>query len=212
MLDYEVGDDLSGSTLLEEEGTYHMLVNDFNDRPLDKEGRLQESVEYDIHCEVLGGSVPHQEGKTYRLRFWRPKPDDTEKSKAFHQKQKDRFWMAVNAINGAEHKGKRVQIDEQWVVANSMQFVIKLEKTEKGFLRMHFQDVWHVDDPECAGATKNEEALKEIPPQFRRIGSRKAPSQNPPPPAETGAEPEQAPAQHAQQPTSSDGDLDYDAV
>lgn len=212
MLDYEVGDDLSGSTLLEEEGTYHMTVTDFTDRPLDKEGRLLDNVDYDVYCEVLAGSVPAQEGKTYRLRFWQSKPDATDKSRAFRKKQRDRFWKAVNAISD-EDRGGRVQIDPQWVVENAMQFVIKLEKTDKGYLEMHFHDVWHVDDPGCAGATKNEQALKNIRPEFRKIGSRPPASTTPPPPTATGVDQQQSESSPST-PAESGGtnDINYDAV
>ncbi len=165
----QVGGDLSGSAFAKEPGTYHMIIQGVDDLPTKKDGTPIDNADFRVNFAILAGTVDGQQDKTGELTFFHPKA--TEKNGgAFTIKKADRMLLAVCMISD-EDKGAEVDIDYQDMVGR--QFIAKLELSQdEKYLQLSYADVYHVDDPAVAAIPKNQEALKLIEPQFRRIGNR----------------------------------------
>lgn len=181
VIEDEVGDDLSGSGFLTEEGIYLFVVTQTDCPVLNKDGAITDAL-FKIYAEVVAGSVVGQEGRTWSAAFYPAKPDATDNSRELKTKQRSRFYLAINQITDLE-KGQGVKVDTDNFTGEY--FIAKLEKNKKDakFLDIagYGLDVYHIDDVAVAPFLKahgKPEILSLIHPTKRRIGSR-APAPKP---------------------------------
>jgi hypothetical protein len=168
---YETGGDVTtGSTWLDQPGTYHLNIVDVDESPTNKDGRLIDNAAFRIACTVGDGTVRDQTDKTIDICFFHPKSTD-KNGGAMAKKKLDRFFLAVGLLTEKQIRDKeQVSIDLQ--EANGRQFVAKLdkEKEDAKFLSLSFADIFHVDDPAVAAVPKYKGLLSLIAPSLRLIG------------------------------------------
>lgn len=164
-LDFESSPDASaGGAFLREPGTYHMIVVDSQEQATDKNGAPLGG--FRVSGQVVTGTVPGQKGKQVDLLFFNPKPTDKNEG-AFARKKQTRCLIALAKMHPGD-VGKRLSIDLTADTTNGRQFVATLEKEEgKDYLRLHFADVFHVDDPEAAGFPKDAALIGQMPAEWR---------------------------------------------
>lgn len=172
--DLPEGDDLvGGGTFVSEPGTYHMNITEIKDG-LGPNGNPIEG--FTAVCQVLESTVPDCAGKSYNLTCFPPDLSRSENSQNMAKRLNAAFAIATNLV-GAGDLGKRVKVDV--TAAAEQQFIITLEREmEKGesgkydkptkFLRPHYADIFHVDDPDAANFPKSETALSLIDSKNRR--------------------------------------------
>lgn len=176
-VEWDTGDDFSsGNTFLDQDGWYHLVVAAATDRPTKNDGTLIDNAMFRVDCTVAAGTSPGCKDKTVDLVFFYPRPD-AKNAGAFARKKVDRALIALNVID-PEDRAKKITIDPRQM--EGQQFIAKLVKEEgQKFLSLSFADIYHVDDPEVAGQPKNEQMLKLIPAEHRRVGNRPKPSPDP---------------------------------
>jgi hypothetical protein len=168
MAKWQTGDDWSGSSFLDQPGTYHLAITAVDEAPAKRDGSLIDNAFFRMSVAVLAGTVPDQQDKTTDLTFFWPKPSDRDGGK-FRTKQIDRCFSAAGLVT-EDQKGKEVDIDLQLMVGR--QVVAKLDKSQDDkYLQLSFADIYHVDDPAIKGIPKNAEALKLIPASQRRVSA-----------------------------------------
>ena len=159
----------TGTAFLSEPGTYHFSVLNIDEAPTAKNGSLIDG--FRIEADVLAGTTTGQEKKQVELMFFNPKLTDKNNGEMAKKKQA-RFAVAVGLIGGARKAGEKVNVNLQ--DAKGRQFVATLALDDqqsdggKKFLRLHFADIWHVDDPAANFCPKAVKALALLPPGLRR--------------------------------------------
>jgi hypothetical protein len=179
-LDWTPGGDTStGGTWASEPGTYHLGITNVQDPPIDKNGAPVSNGAFRIECEIMGGTVPSQVGKTLDVLFFHPKGSDDAGSK-WARKKIDRFLIAVGLATQEQIEAK-TPLKINPVEANGRQLVARFEKEKEDtkYLSLAFADIFHVDDPAVKDIPKNTDALKLISAKLRRISGKEAPK-NPP--------------------------------
>ena len=175
-MDYQTGDDFSGSSFLSEPGTYHLMVQAIDEAPTNNNGQLIDGALFRAQCSVLAGTVAGQEDKEVALTYFAPKPSAKDGGK-FGRKKVDRFLLAVGLI-GDDAKGKQVAIDLQAAIGRH--FIAHLEGREydgKTYLEVAFADTFHVDSAEAKSYPKNENAMK-LPAPWRKVSAKPAAATN----------------------------------
>jgi hypothetical protein len=166
---HTTGDSFEGSgEWLKEPGSYHALVSDVNESPVDKEGRLREGVAFEATYAVMTGTVDGQRDKTLTDLFYEPRPSDTNEQQERARLKIDRFLLATSLIKPSD-KGKDVTVELS--EAAGRQIVFKAEKAKTGTYLRTYSDIYHVDDPSVAAIPKDKDGLKLIPPERRWIGA-----------------------------------------
>lgn len=136
---------------------------------------------FTAELDVLGGkptnaSVSASElvGKTLNLIFAPPDTTKSEKSQAMTRRKNTNFCLATGLLT-PQQLGQSVDINPEDAVGRHM--IVRLEKEQKQegdkwvdgkWLRVAYDDIYHVDDPEVASIPKNVAALKYIPTELRR--------------------------------------------
>jgi hypothetical protein len=164
-LDWTPGGDTStGGTWASEPGTYHLGITNVQDPPIDKNGAPVSNGAFRIECEIMGGTVPSQVGKTLDVLFFHPKGSDDAGSKWAQEQIEAKTPLKINPVE-----------------ANGRQLVARFEKEKEDtkYLSLAFADIFHVDDPAVKDIPKNTDALKLISAKLRRISGKEAPK-NPP--------------------------------
>lgn len=162
---HTTGEDFSAGKFLDRPGKYHAVITAYDEPVRNKKtGDIVANSICEWHCEVLAGTIEGQEGKTFRLAFFRPNPNNKDGG-AFVRKILDRALLAVGVI-GDTDKGREVELGPSDFVGR--QFVVELEKKDK-YIDLKGAEIYHVDDPEVSEVSKNEKALKGIPARYRRI-------------------------------------------
>lgn len=186
---HRTGTDQSTGGFLKEPGTYHLIVTDATEQPINKDGAIIDNAAFRLVCEVLAGTVAGQENKIVELLFFYPKPSDKNEG-AFARKKIDRYLMAANLMTD-EQKDADLEVDIVRTIGTQFIATLELDDTEK-FLRLAFCEIYHIDDPAKKTVPKDEKALKLIASSKRRIGSRPAAATKPS--SNGGQPPQKAPA------------------
>lgn len=137
---------------LETEGVFHFYVEDIkNGEMMYKDTAIDG---FSVKLKVLEGECKDQE---LGLTFY--SSADSEKGTVWAHKKINAFFIATNVMSLEQCKpGEKVTLDEQ--SARSQQLIAEVRKNDKGYLQLHFANVYHVDDPSVAKVPKNADALK----------------------------------------------------
>jgi hypothetical protein len=172
---FESAEDVDlGSTYVSQEGTYHFVVNEMEDRPQDESGREQDYLQ--VTAIVLDGTAASQVGRQIRLRFFPPNLNSKDQGK-FSKKKLTRLFEALG-FTSPETRGKTVSLELDLAVGR--QFVAEIERqtyeirhgkragqTGERF-DLAYASIFHVDDPAVKEIPKQKVALAEIPKALRR--------------------------------------------
>lgn len=147
---------------IERDGTYHLIVQEFDAAPHDYQGNADTG--FHVVAQVLAGTaqvngVCPEAGKTIRMKF--PDKDNTTPDwrQERDQKRQDRFFVATGFISEA-NIGQEMEVDIEDVVGR--QFIAKFKD---GWLSRC--DLWHVDDSQVVDVPKDKKRLKMIPKALR---------------------------------------------
>ena len=164
-IEYQTSEDASqGGAFVTHPGTYHFMVIDSQEQATDKDGKPLDG--FRVVGQVLAGTVPGEKGKTLSLIFFHPKPTDKNEG-AMARKKQTRCFIALSKMKPAD-AGKKIAIDLTPDETIGRQLVVTLEKEDgKDYLRLHFADIFHVDDPEAAPFPKDANLLASLPPEWR---------------------------------------------
>jgi hypothetical protein len=164
--DFQTG----GGKFLSEPGTYHLMIADVTENPVDKHGKLMSNAAFRATMSTMAGTVEGQEDKIVNLTWWHPTPGDDKAD--FDVKKIDRFLLATDLIKAGD-KESQVEIDVKKAIGRHV--VVRLQKPKDSeFLKMNYADIFHIDDPEAASCPKKESVLKLIPASHRKIGGKPA--------------------------------------
>lgn len=166
------GEQLSGeSNYLKTPGTYHFLVTNVNVGVGPKGTAIDGST---FECKVLAG-LPDKGhagefvGKDCSITLFAPNMTSSEKAQGMTHRQNTAFFLATNCLQPADLGKEDLEINEE--LANGAQFVCRMatgqKQNDKGEyvdsadapLRVHFSDIWHVDDPAVAKIPKQADAI-----------------------------------------------------
>lgn len=167
---WTTGDDMSsGSQFLDQEGEYHVAVQDIQQPALKADGSYITNSLFAVTFCVLSGPAG-TENKIKKEIFWTPNTSSRDGGK-MERKKIDRFLLAVNLIQPGElNRQKDIDLEK----AKFQQLCVRLGKrtdsSGREHLQIKFADIYHVDDEDCSRFPKNAEALNLIKPHFRRIG------------------------------------------
>ena len=162
-----------GGNWLSVPGTYHAVVTHTDEQPVDAKGGLLDG--FRITFQALEGTVRDDEGrfterdKTIDLLFWNPKLTDKNEG-LFNRQKQGKFLIAVGLLK-EDQVGTDVDIDLEDAVGRQVVFTLHEEddgKSERKFLKLHFSDIWHIDDPAAAKFPQCAASKKLIPAPHRR--------------------------------------------
>lgn len=175
---YRTGSDFeTGSKFLSEPGCYHFVVASVRDPAATKDGAPIVGGLFSVSLSVLAGGDGKQKDKMLELTFFEPKMDSKDGG-AFSRKKIDRFLLSTNLIT-QDAKESDVELDLGQCVGR--QLCMKLEERkyndrdgkERKALDIHFADIFHVDDPDCATWEKDSKSLAMIPKKYRILPANK---------------------------------------
>jgi hypothetical protein len=172
---FETAEDVDlGTTYVNQEGTYHIVVTEIEDRPQDEGGREQDYLQ--VSGIILAGTVATQAGRQVRLRFFPPNLNSRDQGK-FAKKKLTRLFEALS-FTGPEVRGKTVAMELDHAIGR--QFVAEVERqtyevrhgkragqTAERF-DLAFASIFHVDDPAVKDVPKQKTAITQLPKNLRR--------------------------------------------
>ncbi len=153
--------DTGGGNFLRDPGTYHLICTSVEDPATNKDGGVLGG--FRANFQVLAGSTPGQRDKTCDVIFWDPKLTDKNEG-LFARQRQAAFYIATGIIKPQDLGKSGLTIDPE--KAKGRQCVATFEIEDK-FIRLHFCDLWHVDDPAAAKFPKDEKSLAMIPAALR---------------------------------------------
>lgn len=172
---FETAEDVDlGKTYVNQEGTYHIVVTEIEDRPQDDRGRQQDYLL--LTGVILAGTVGTQEERLVSLRFFPPNLNSRDQGK-FAKKKLTRLFEALS-FTGPETRGKTVSMELDDAIGR--QIVVGIERQtyevrhgkRAGQTAEHFDlafaSIFHIDDPAVKDIPKHEPALAFIPQALRR--------------------------------------------
>lgn len=172
---FETAEDVDlGTTYVNQEGTYHIVVTEIEDRPQDEGGREQDYLQ--VTGIILAGTVPSQAGRQVRLRFFPPNLNSRDQGK-FAKKKLTRLFEAINFTN-SETRGKNVAIELDHAIGR--QFVAEVERQTYEVRHgkragqtaerydLAFASIFHIDDPAVKDIPKEKTAIAQLPKALRR--------------------------------------------
>lgn len=171
------GDKLAGGgTYLKVPGVYHFLITNIN-AGVGPKGTAIEGFSFET--KVLGGLAndkSDQKDKEQSFCLFAPDLTKSQDSQDMTHRTNTNFFLATNCMQPSDLGKEELEIDEN--LANGHQFIAKLVMGQKQVdgkwvdsadapLRLHYSDIWHVDDPAVAKIPKNADALALIEPKDR---------------------------------------------
>ena len=161
-----------GGNFLKADGSYHFAIHDILQDRSTKGNPLDG---FTVLMEVLEGDKRHngvctEIGKLFNPVVWRPNLNHDQDSQERSRQQQSAFLVAANIltlehvetvrqIKAAKRAGKeppRLKVDLSRGVG---QQVLMYVQTYDGKLKIHFSNIWHVDDPKASHIPKDEKAL-----------------------------------------------------
>lgn len=173
-LDFDTQEDMSGGggNYLDTEGTFHFLLTNV----VEGKSSNDKSISgFYFDAEVRAGTAKGCEGQVSSQTIFLPDLSGDAKQIEIARKLNAAFLLATNLIE-PQQLGQRVRVE----VAESVgrQIVVRLERAKKRdetgelvdtkFLRIRYDNVYHVDDPRVASVPKDADSLSIIEPKFRR--------------------------------------------
>lgn len=158
---FDMPEEFGGPTgdYLAEPGTYHALVSEVK-RGQGPKGTPVDGNSYLLH--ILGGTNPGQEGKSFTLTLFAPKLNGSDAAQNIARRAIAAMYIACDLVSPAQ-LGQKVTIDVEQCLHK--QIVINLEVNTyegKDRLQLHYDRIYHVDDPRSEGIPKDAEALASI--------------------------------------------------
>jgi hypothetical protein len=155
---YQVpADGLELSQFLDKPGTFHVLVLEVDENPVNNNGEVMNAIR--LRGRVLAGTEPTQIGRTVSSLMSNPNMSHKDGG-AFATKVHLRLARAVGAISQAA-PGQAVSVD--WTLAKGKQCVVQFgwNKGSDGVERVEVKGggIYHVGDPEVASIPKDMAAL-----------------------------------------------------
>ncbi len=168
---------VSGGNRLTEPGKYHAVVlNVLVGAMANGNPGGCDTLELEILAGVDGnGQKIDCYGKTIAVTFWEPDPGKTEKEQLQTEKLNTAMLIATQLLT-PKQLGTETEVDTAAAIGRhvNIHFERKMKKNEanelvpdKDYLRIVWQDIFHIDDPDAKAYPKNADALKYIEPQFR---------------------------------------------
>ncbi len=156
-----------GGNHLKTPGIHHLHIVSVDEQPVDKKGNAVDG--FRVEFSVLGGP---KAGQQAGLTFWSPKASDPD------QKNWDQFKRAAFAVAaGLTHESKGGQqvtvelsdcVDRQVVAELSFDDRDADKPVSQKWLRLHYANIYHVDDPRASSCPKDAKALALLPKSQRR--------------------------------------------
>lgn len=161
---------------LDEPGTYHVLIKKSVEDE-DSQGNCKEGA-IAVKCEVLAGTSEKCAGKIFTLTLF---PDGgTEKMTEICQRAQAAYCFATNLVKPTDFGGEELDINVDAAV-NSQCFVrLELQDVkgadgvwhkpgpdDKRFLRVSYDNFFHVDDPKMSKMPRDAAAIAHIDPGCR---------------------------------------------
>lgn len=164
--------DTGGGNWLSQPGTYHAVVTHADEEPTNAKGEMLDG--FRITFQALEGTVKDEDGKfterdkTVDLMFFNGKLTDKNEGLFSRQKQ-GKFFIATGLLTD-EQLGTDVDINLEDAVGRQVVMTLEEEdgKGDRKFLRLHFTDIWHIDDPAASSYPKCAKSVKLIPAAHRR--------------------------------------------
>lgn len=154
-----------GDAYLDVPGTYHFVIEQIREGLSQKDEPLDGST---ILLRVCGGE---HSGKLCNLTLWNVDLSAAESRQKHAIRIWTNFFLATNVLQPSQ-LGQKVSLDVN--AASGSQVVAKVERQQKQvdgkwvtdpdskFLRLAYDNVYHVDDPELASTPKDADALSVI--------------------------------------------------
>jgi len=166
-----------GGNFVDQPGVYHMLVTDVDENPAKQDGSPLDATR--VSLSVLAGPInSNQKDRAFELMLWNPNSADDESKQNNAKKLQTKFCLATCLI-GHHQPGQRVTVEP--TDAKGRQLAIRLswkqefnevtkKWTDTDRVKVHFTDIWHVDDNEAlkAGVNLDHSALAMIPTTLRK--------------------------------------------
>ena len=149
---------------LEAEGTYHMSVDAAQDGI-----KLRDEKGFDgfsVRFRVAHGA---EEGKTIVVDFLDGKESHKDGGTACDAKQ-TAYLLATNLISPVQCNGSTLEIEIENSIGAQVVAEFRLGKEAdngKRYLELHYSNIYHIDDPRGAKASRNVALIEAIPAAFR---------------------------------------------
>lgn len=148
-----------------DDGFYHFVIIGAREGGLSYDQKPLDNAAFQLECEVVGGTVDANVGKSWELTAFWPKPSD--KNEGAHAKKLiDRTLLATSMATKAELENPENALDINTDLFVGRQFIAKLvtepsfNDPNKLYIKLSFTDIYHVDDPAVKDQPKNAEYLK----------------------------------------------------
>lgn len=167
-----------GGSYLKTPGTYHMLITNLM-AGLGPKGTAIDG--FTAECKVMAGLADDgsdQKDKEISLTFFAPNLNAKPESQKMNERQNTAFFIATNCLLPTDLGKDGLEVDEN--LANGAQFIVQMAKgqikneatgeyedSDKAALRIHYSDIFHIDDPQVAKIPKSAEAIALIDPKDR---------------------------------------------
>jgi hypothetical protein len=173
--EFDAPEELShgGGNWIDKPGTYHLVVTAVDEEPISKKKELIPGFKVDF--QAMEGTVRSGDGKftekdkTIDLVFFNPKI--TDKNEGLFARQKQAAFFIATGLMTEEQLGKSgIKIDLEQARGRHVIATLEEDTSEQGkkFIRLSYDNIWHIDDPRAASFPKNEKALTLIPSAHRR--------------------------------------------
>ena len=173
-MEFDVPEELGGSTYLEEAGTYHFAVNEVYEGTSAKGTVIQG---FTVDLQVMAGTTEGQEGKLLSLAFFNPNLSHKEEAQRIARQAQAAFLIATNLLDPSK-LGSKVSIDLSKAVGTQIIATVDVnDYNGQQNLRLKFADVFHIDDPRTKRMPKDASATEIIPAENRKDESYFAPLQ-----------------------------------
>lgn len=161
---------------LDEPGTYHLLVKKSVEDE-DSQGNCKEGA-IAVKCEVLAGTSENCVGKVVNLTLFAD--GSTEKMTDICQRAQVAYCFATNVLKPSDFGGDGIEIDVAEAVNAQIFMRLELQDVkgadghyrkptgdDKRFLRIAYDNIFHVDDPKMADFPRDAKAIEHIDPGCR---------------------------------------------
>jgi len=166
----------SDEKYLDQPGTYHVLIKKSVEDE-DSQGNCKEGA-IAVKCEVLAGTSEDCVGRVVNLTLF---PDGgTEKMTDICQRAQQAYCFATNLLKADHFGGEEIEINVEAALNNHCFMRLELQDVkgpdgtwhkpgpdEKRFLRVSYDNIYHIDDPKMAEIPRDAAAISNIDPGCR---------------------------------------------
>lgn len=165
----------SSTAWLDKAGKFHLRVLKADENPTDKNKMPLDG--FKVTFSVLGGQcddggdVRAEVGKQVDVMFYNPNPTEDADWQEASQRKQTAYLLAAGLMHeremGNDVNAELVHSENRQVVAE-FEFSKPKTATDKAYLRLRYDRVFHIDDPRGSAIPRDQAALKIIPAAFRR--------------------------------------------